>query len=140
MSDVLAQSTAGRQFNMLLLTLLGITALVLAAIGIYGVISFLVRQRMPEIALRMVLGATTRDVILMIVRQGVLLAGLGIVLGGTAAFWATRALRSLLFAVPLADVPTYTSAALLLGAVALVASLLPARRAARVEPNRSLMS
>jgi predicted permease len=139
MSEALAQSTAGRQFNMLLLTLLGATALVLATIGIYGVISFLVSQRLPEIALRMVLGATTRDVVVMVLRQGVVLAGLGIVLGGTAAFWATRALRSLLFAVPPTDLPTYVSAALLLGVVALIASLVPARRAARVEPNRSLV-
>jgi predicted permease len=139
MNEVLAQSTAGRQFNMLLLTLLGATALVLATMGIYGVISFSVSQRLPEIALRTVLGATTSDVIVMVLRQGAVLAGLGILLGGAAAFWATRALRSLLFAVPLADAPTYASAALLLGGVAVIASLLPARRAARVEPNRSLV-
>jgi putative ABC transport system permease protein len=138
MNDVLAQSTATRRFNTLLLTMLGITGLVLAAIGIYGVMSFFVTQRTHEIGVRVALGATTASVVRIVVRQALVLAGLGVVVGGIAAYWATRALASMLFQTDARDPGTFAAGAFLLVLVALAAAWVPARRAARVEPVRAL--
>lgn len=138
MDNVLAQSTATRRFNTLLLTMLGITGLVLAAIGIYGVMSFFVAQRTHEIGVRVALGATTASVVGIVVRQALLLAGLGIVAGGVAAYWATRALASMLFQTDARDPGAFVASALVLVLVALAAAWVPARRAASVEPVRAL--
>jgi putative ABC transport system permease protein len=138
MDDVLSQSTATRRFNTVLLTLLGLTGLILAAIGIYGVIAFFVAQRTHEIGVRVALGATAANVVGMVVRQAVTLALIGVVIGGVAAVWATKVLENMLFQVQSRDPVTFVAGAVVLLLVALGASLLPARRAVRVAPVRAL--
>ena len=138
MSDVLHRSTATRRFNTLLLLFLGLTGLILAAIGVYGVIAFFVSQRTQEIGVRVALGATARDVVRMVVGQAFALAVIGVAIGGAAAFWATQALRTMLFQVQASDPIAYAGAAATLVLVAVVASTLPARRAARVDPMLAL--
>jgi predicted permease len=138
MDEVLAQSTSLRRFNTWLLTLLGATGLILAAIGIYGVIAFFVSQRRNEIGIRLALGATAGDVVRLFVTQGAALAGLGVLLGSAAAFGATRTLSTMLFEVTALDPMTYIACAVLLAAIALAATFIPARRAARVHPMESL--
>ena len=132
--QVLAQSIARPRFNMLLITILAGVALVLAAVGIYGVISYSVSQRSHEIGVRMALGATARDVLRLVIGQGMLLAGVGLALGLLAAFGLTRIMSSLLFGVSVTDPITYFGLALLLGAIALLACYIPARRATKVNP------
>jgi putative ABC transport system permease protein len=138
MDDVLSQSTAARRFNTLLLSFLGLTGLILAAIGIYGVIAFFVSQRTHEIGVRVALGATTRNVVRMVVGQAFTLAVIGVAIGGAAAYWATQALRTMLFQVQSGDPIAYAGAAAMLVLVAVVASTLPALRAARVDPVLAL--
>jgi putative ABC transport system permease protein len=138
MDDVLAQSNATRRFNTLLLTMLGLTGLILAAIGIYGVIAFFVSQRTHEIGVRVALGATTGSVIRIVVRQALVLAVIGIAIGGLAAFWATRVLGAMLFETNARDPVTFLAGAVVLLLVALGASWIPARRAARVDPVTAL--
>jgi putative ABC transport system permease protein len=138
MEEVVSRANATRRFNTLLLTFLGLTGLTLAAIGIYGVVAFFVTQRSHEIGVRMALGATTRNVIKLVVGQAALLALFGVLLGGTASYWATKTLSDLLFEVQATDPIAYISAALLLVVIAVIAALLPARRAARIDPLRSL--
>ena len=137
---VVAESTATRRFATMLLSLLGATGLILAAIGIYGVIAFFVSQRTHEIGVRVALGATTRDIVAIVMREAVVLASAGIVIGGIAAMWATRALASMLFQVRAKDPIAFATGAGVLLVVALAAALLPARRAARVDPVRALSS
>jgi putative ABC transport system permease protein len=132
--QVLAQSIARPRFNMLLITILAGVALVLAAVGIYGVISYSVSQRTHEIGVRMALGATAGDVQRLVVRQGMVLAGVGLGLGLLAAFGLTRVMASLLFGVSVTDPVTYLGLALLLGVIALLACYIPARRATKVNP------
>jgi predicted lysophospholipase L1 biosynthesis ABC-type transport system permease subunit len=138
MDDVLSRDMATRRFNTLLLAGLGLTGLILAAIGIYGVIAYFVSQRTQEIGVRVALGATTQRVVGMVVQQALTLALIGITLGAVAAFWATRVLGSMLFEVSSRDPIAYIAAALALLLVALAAAWLPARRAARVDPIRAL--
>jgi putative ABC transport system permease protein len=138
MNDVLYRSTAARRFNTLLLLFLGLTGLILAAIGIYGVIAFFVSQRTQEIGVRVALGATARHVVRMVVAQALTLAVIGVAIGGAAAYWATQALRTMLFQVEATDPIAYAGAAAALVLVAVVASTLPARRAARVDPMLAL--
>jgi putative ABC transport system permease protein len=138
MSDVLALTFSGRRFNMLLLTILGVTGLVLAAVGIYGVVGFFVLQRTQEIGLRMALGATAGDVLRLVMSHGSKLTVLGILLGAAASFWITRVLASMLYEVNARDPLTFVSGAVVLGVTAVLAALVPARRATRVEPLRSL--
>jgi putative ABC transport system permease protein len=140
MDDVLAQSTSTRRFNTMLLSLLGLTGLVLATIGIYGVIAYFVSQRTHEIGVRVALGATTQSVVRMVVLQALSLAVLGIAVGGVASFWATRVLGTMLFQVSARDPVAFAVAAAALFLVAIGASWLPARRAARVDPVRALAS
>jgi len=140
MDEVLARSTSTRRFNTLLLALLGFTGLALAAIGIYGVISFFVTQRTQEIGVRVALGATTWNVVALVVRQAFVLAVAGIILGGLAAAWATKVLGSMLYQVDARDPMAFAAGAAVLLLVALGASFLPARRAAKVEPIRALSS
>jgi putative ABC transport system permease protein len=140
MGDVLSQANATRRFNTILLSLLGLTGLVLAAIGIYGVIAFFVSQRTHEIGVRVALGATTASVVAIVVRQAFTLAVIGIVVGGVLAAWSTRALDSMLFQVDSKDPVAFVAGSAVLLLVALGAAILPARRAARVDPVRALSS
>jgi putative ABC transport system permease protein len=118
---------------MLLLLAFALVALVLAAVGIYGVMAYSVTQRTHEIGIRMALGAAHADVLRMVLRHGLKLTLLGVAIGLAAALGATRLIASLLFVSP-TDGLTFGAISALLAAVAMVASLLPARRAARVDP------
>ena len=119
------------------MTLLGAfaaLALILASIGLYGVLSYSVTQRSREIGLRMALGASASSVIRMIVGRGLALTGAGLVIGLVAAWFATRALKNLLYGVAATDPITFASVASLLAIIALIACWAPARRASRVDP------
>jgi putative ABC transport system permease protein len=119
-------------------TFFGALALLLSAVGIYGVLAFLVRQRTSEIGIRMALGALPQDVLKLVIWQGMKFAALGLIIGVAAALSLTRLVRSLLFEVRPTDVPSYITACAVLITVALIACLLPAWRAARVDPATSL--
>jgi predicted permease len=136
-SRVAVASTQAR-LSAWLLALFAGTALVLAVMGIYGVMSFAVAQRTREIGVRIALGASRRNVLTLVVREGVTLAALGIALGMTGAFALSRVLTSLLYGVSTTDPVTYGVVIGLLAIAALVASWLPARRAARVQPTEAL--
>jgi predicted permease len=138
MEQRLGDSLATARFNTLLLTLLGIIGLVLAAVGIYGVIAYFVSRRTQEIGVRMALGATRRDVVLMILRETARPVSIGIIVGVVASAALSDVLSTQLFEVSRADPLTFMTVALVLGIVAVAASLGPARRAARVEPTKAL--
>jgi len=130
----LGESMAGRRFQALLLAMFAALALVLAAVGIFGLMYQTVARRTHEIGVRMALGAHSGDVVSMVLRQGLLLTGAGIVLGVLGALALSQTVRGLLFGVAATDPVTYLVAVLLLGGAALVACWLPARRATRVDP------
>jgi putative ABC transport system permease protein len=113
-------------------------ALVLTVVGLYGVMSYSVAQRRNEIGIRLALGAQSRDVLLMIVKQGSLLIGLGLVIGLSGAFALTRLIASMLFGVTAKDPLTFTAVGALLAAVALLACYVPAWRATKVDPMEAL--
>ncbi|MEK6410064.1 MAG: ABC transporter permease, partial [Acidobacteriota bacterium] len=138
MEQLLSDSVARRRFNMLLLGIFGGVALVLAAVGIYGVMSYSVTQRTHEIGIRMALGARQSDVLKLVVGQGMALALVGVGIGLAAAFALTRVLTSLLFAVDATDPATFVIISILLAGVALAACLAPARRAMKVDPMTAL--
>jgi putative ABC transport system permease protein len=138
MEEVLSESVARQRFSMILLGIFAGLALVLAAVGIYGVMSYSVAQRTHEIGLRMALGAQTRDVLKMIVGGGLKLVLIGIVLGMIIAFILTRVMSSLLFGVSATDPTTFIIISLVLVGVALLASYIPARRATKVDPMIAL--
>jgi len=123
-----------RRFAVVLLGIFGVLALILATIGLYGVLAFTVSQRTREIGIHMALGAQTRDVLRMIIKQGMSLVLFGVVLGIAGAYALTRAMQSLLFEVSATDPATFTIIALLLILVALLACYVPARRATKVDP------
>ncbi len=138
MAQVLGQSMATRSFLLVLLSVFATVALLLAAIGIYGVISYAVEQRANEIGIRMALGAGRPQVVWMVLRQGILLVSVGIVAGLASAFAATRVLSALLFGVKAADPATFAGVAIVLATVATLAILVPSYRATRVDPVEAL--
>jgi predicted permease len=138
MADRVDESLARRRFSMLLLTLFACVALGLAAIGVYGVIAYLVSQGTREVGIRMALGATPREILLLVVRQGLTVAVVGVAAGLVGAWAVTRFMESLLFGISSRDPLTFTVIAALLGLTALLASYVPARRAARIDPMVSL--
>jgi predicted permease len=138
MEQIISASLAERRFTMLLLIIFASTALVLAAIGIYGVMSYAVSRRTHELGVRMVLGATRSDLLQLVVREGMRLAVIGMVAGLVSALGLTRLLASLLYGVRPADIPTLIFVTLTLGAVAFLANYVPARRATRVDPMIAL--
>jgi len=138
MQQWLSESLARRRFAMLALGLFAVVAMLLASVGIYGVMSYTVAQRTREIGIRVALGAQTRNVLKLIVGQGMVLAGSGVAIGLVAALAITRVMASLLFGVGATDLLTFVCIGLLLTVVALLACYLPARRAAKVEPMIAL--
>jgi putative ABC transport system permease protein len=138
MSRTLDDAVARPRFNLVLLGGFAFLALMLAAVGIYGVVSCGVTQRTHEIGVRMALGAQRGNVLRMVVGEGMRLAGLGVVLGLGGSLAAADVLASLLFGIPPHDALTFAAVAVLLIAVALAACWLPARRATRVDPSVAL--
>jgi putative ABC transport system permease protein len=138
MEEVVSRSTSRQRFNMWLMTVFGVSALVLAAIGIYGLMAYSVEQRTQEIGIRLALGANAAKVRTMIVRQGMALASAGVVVGLAAAFGLARLMETLLFGVTTRDPLVFAGVPLLLTLVAFVAVWLPARRASRVDPISAL--
>ena len=138
MDQVLSNSIASRRFTAVLLGTLAAVGLLLASTGVYGILSYGVAQRTREIGIRIALGAAQRDVLSLIVGQGLKLLLLGVGTGMVAAFALTRLMSGLLFGVSAGDPMTFSSIALFLGAVALVACYLPARQATRVDPMVAL--
>jgi len=134
MEQRLARSVASRRFVMLLLSTFSILALALAAVGIYGVMAYLVTQRTQEIGVRMALGAQKRDVLKLVVGKGMVLAVMGAAIGLAASLALTRLIRSLLFEVAPTDWLTFVIASMVLLGVALLACYIPARRATKVDP------
>ena len=138
MGERVEASLSERRFSMLLLTLFAVLALGLAAIGIYGVMAYLVSQGTRELGIRLALGAAPRDLLLLVVRQGMSVAVIGMALGLAGAFVLTRFMRTLLFGVHASDPATFAAIAVTLTLVALFACYVPARRAARIDPMVSL--
>lgn len=133
-----AQNVATPCFRSLLLGVFAAIALCLAMAGVYGVLAYSVGQRTNEIGIRMALGATPSTILRLVVWQGLVFAGVGVALGLAGALAATRLLTSMLFEVKPGDPVIYVGAAVVLGVVALAASYIPARRAARVDPMAAL--
>ncbi len=138
MDDIVSESTARADFNMTLLTLFGAAALVLAVIGIYGLMAYSVRQRTREIGIRLALGAEANHVRNMVVAEGMRLSLIGMAIGIAAAFGLTRLLQSFLFGVQAWDPLVFVTVPLLLGAATLGAVWFPARRAAGTDPADAL--
>jgi len=138
MDQVLSRSLALRSFMMMLLSIFGALALVLAAVGIYGVIAFAVSQRTREIGVRMALGARPADVLRMVLREGMTLVAAGVALGIVASLMLTRLLEGMVYGVKVRDPLIFAVVNLLLVAVSLAACYIPARRATRVDPLEAL--
>jgi putative ABC transport system permease protein len=138
MTEIMATSLAKQRFNMTVLGIFAAVALLLAAVGIYGVISYSVAQRTHEIGIRMALGAQSEHVMKMVVREGLILALFGVAIGITAAYALTRFMSSLLFGVGVTDLSTFVAVAIALTGVAILASYIPARRASKVDPMVAL--
>jgi len=138
MEEVVARSMVRTTFTMLLLVIAAAVALLLGAVGIYGVVSYVVSQRTREIGVRMALGAGRRDISRLVLRQGFVLAAAGIALGLVLAFVVTRLLVALLFEVSPTDPPIFASVPALLASIALLACYVPARRAAAVQPLEAI--
>jgi predicted permease len=134
MDQIVAQSTSRNQFNTLLLGIFAFVAILLASIGLYGLMAYSVEQRTLEFGIRLALGADSASLRNMIVRQAMLLAAAGIAAGLGAAYGLTRLMASMLYGVKATDPLVFGGVACLLGAVAFLASYLPARRAVRIDP------
>jgi len=140
MQQRLEESLARRKFSMVLLTGFAGLALALATIGVYGVMAYLVNQGTRELGIRIALGASQRNILALVVRQGMALALAGVAIGLAGAFALTRLMQSLLFDVKATDALTFAAIPLLLTLIALLTSYIPARRAARIDPMISLRS
>ena len=138
MNEVSAASFDARRFNMLLLTLFAGLALVLAAVGVYGVMSYAVTQRTHEIGIRMALGAQVGNVMRLVMKSGLVIAMAGVAIGLAGAFALTRVMRTLLFAVEPTDKGTFAGVSICLLLIALAACYIPARRATKVDPLQAL--
>jgi predicted permease len=138
MQQVISESSARQNFNTLLLTIFAGLALLLAAIGIYGLMSYTVEQRMQEFGIRLALGAATRDMLGMIVRQGMLLAGIGLAIGLGSAYALSKLLAKVLSGIKVNDPVAYSAVAVTLIAVALFATIIPGLRATKVDPLNAL--
>jgi ABC-type antimicrobial peptide transport system permease subunit len=138
MDEIVILTTSRQRLNMLLLSIFGAAALLMAAIGVYGLMSFSVQQRTQELGVRMALGAQASNLRNMVLRQGMTLALIGVVIGIAGAFWLTHFLTSFLFGVKAWDPAAFIAIPLLLCAVALLAIWIPAMRATRVDPIAAL--
>jgi putative ABC transport system permease protein len=138
MDQLLEASEAERRFVLTLFEAFGITAMVLAAIGIYGVLSGSVTERIREIGVRSALGATRGNILVLVLGQGMTMAGVGLVIGFAGAVAASNALVTLLFGVSTLDTATYAGVIALLALVSAIACFAPAWRAARVDPSITL--
>ena len=138
LNQVIGKTLADRQFSTTLLDIFAAVALVLAGIGLYGVISYLVGQRTQEFGIRLALGAQRRDILSLVLSHGMKLALIGIALGLFAAYWLTRFLRKMLFGITATDPVTFSVIALMVVFVAILACIVPARRAMKVDPLKAL--
>jgi len=138
MDEIVIHSTASQDFNMLLLTIFGASALILAAIGIYGLMAYSVQQRTQEMGIRMALGADRKRIRNLVVRQGMLLAIIGVVIGTGAAFGLARFLTSFLYGVKAWDPLVFIAVPIILAIVALFATWIPAQRASKLDPMAAL--
>ena len=138
MNEIIALSVSPQRFNMLLLACFAGLALVLAAVGIYSVLSYTVRRRVREIGIRMALGASDADVVRMVLTDGLKPILVGVILGLAAALALSRVVSSLIYGVRATDPLTFAAVALLLLIVGVLATILPAYRATRIEPVRIL--
>jgi putative ABC transport system permease protein len=136
--EIVGRSVAGPRFVLTLAGVFGAAALLLAALGIYSVISYLVAQRARELSIRVALGATSRGILVMVMRQGVVLAAAGVALGAVVSVAATRSFQSMLFGVQPGDPLTFAGVIGLLVVVAAAASWIPASRAARAQPGDAM--
>lgn len=134
MEQVTADSLARNDFNTTLLTIFAGIALLLAAIGIYGLMAYSVQQRTQEIGIRLALGASPERVLGMVVRQGMLLAGIGVVIGVGGALGLTRLMSGMIYGVKTWDPVTFVAVVVVLSCVSLLATYVPARRTSRVDP------
>ena len=138
MEEVISRSTSRQRFNMLLMSVFGFAALFLAAIGVYGLMTYAVQQRTQEIGIRMALGAEARSVLRMVVAQGMTFSIMGVIVGTAAAFGLARLIATFLFGVEPRDPAVFVGVPLLLTVVALVAVVIPAMRATRIDPVTAL--
>lgn len=138
MDDVVATSYAARRLTMILLAGFAALAMMLACVGIYGVISYLVGQRTQEIGIRMALGAQRRDILVLVLGEGTKMAMIGAVVGTAASLVLTRLMAKQLFGVSAHDPLTYASVAFALMLVAIAACFVPAQRAVRTDPMKSI--
>lgn len=122
----------------MLLSVFAGVALILAAVGVYGVMAYSVTQRTHEVGIRMALGAESGEILKLVLKQGMILSGTGIAIGLIGSFFLTRVMESLVFGISTRDAITFSSVALLLAAVAIVATYIPARRATKVDPMVAL--
>ena len=138
MDEIIARKVSDDKVVAFSVTLFASVAVLLAALGLYGVLAYYVSRRTHEIGLRVALGAGARDILMQVMKRGLLLVAAGIALGLVGAFWASRLLQQMLFGIAPTDVSTYIGVSLFFALVALVACLIPARKALKVNPVSAL--